>query len=97
MACKKISLDALLAKNSWTPTEAAAWANIPLRAMYDLLARGIIPVLPMVNRQNQKFPKAKNGKRGRACYRFIIPALAFRRTWETMRGRAVGSDDQTAA
>ena len=71
-------------KNSWSPAEAAEWADIPLRTLYRLLAERKVPSLPMGDSQEQKFPNAKNGKRKRACFRYVIPRVAFIKWWESI-------------
>src|SRR5215472_3930739 len=71
-------------KNSWTPKIAAAWAGMPERTLYRLLRAGAVPCLPMGDPQIQKWPDARDGKRRRACFRFIIPRAAFVRWWESI-------------
>jgi hypothetical protein len=71
-------------KNSWSPAEAAEWANIPLRTLYRLLAEGKVPSLPMGDAQTQAFPLARSGKRKRACFRYVIPRVAFIKWWESI-------------
>jgi hypothetical protein len=99
MAKKVLTLETLARKNSWNPVEAAFWANIPLRTFYDMLRQGAIPVLPMGNRQDQKYPRARSGKRRRACFRYVIPAKAFMRWFESLSapGAGSGSGGKTAA
>jgi hypothetical protein len=70
--------------NTWTPAIAAEWAGIPLRALYRLLREGAVPCIPMGDTQNQNWPKGRNGKRKRTCYRFIIPRVAFVKAWESI-------------
>jgi len=81
---KNYALANLNEKNSWTPAEAAAWAGIPLRALYRLLREGVTPCVPMGDAQEQAFPKAHNGKRKRACFRYVIPRIAFIKWWESI-------------
>ena len=71
-------------RNSWTPKIAAAWAGMPERTLYRLLREGVVPCLPMGESQVQKWPDAGDGKRRRSCFRFLIPAKAFRTWWENM-------------
>jgi hypothetical protein len=71
-------------KNSWTPVEAATWANIPVRTLYRLLRDGVVPALPMGDAQTQRFPNARDGKRRRACFRYVIPRVAFIKWWESI-------------
>lgn len=83
-------------KNSWSPAEAAAWAGIPVRTLYRLLREGVVPSLPMGDAQEQKFPNANNGKRKRACFRYVIPRVAFIRWWESI-GKPDGNIKSNAA
>jgi hypothetical protein len=71
-------------KNTWTVKMAAAWAGIPERTLYKLLRAGVLPCIAMGDLQEQKLPAARSGKRVRRCYRFVIPATAFRRAWENL-------------
>jgi hypothetical protein len=71
-------------KNSWTPGEAAKWANIPTRTLYRLLREGAVPSLAMGEAQTQQFPNARNGKRKRSCFRYVIPRVAFIKWWESI-------------
>ena len=68
-------------RNSWSPKIAAAWAGMPERTLYRLLRVGAVPCLPMGESQEQKWG---DGKRRRSCFRFIIPAKAFRTWWENV-------------
>jgi hypothetical protein len=71
-------------RNSWTPKIAAAWAGVPERTLYRLLRDGAVPCLPMGESQDQKWPKAHDGKRRRTCFRFLIPRVAFIKWWESI-------------
>jgi hypothetical protein len=71
-------------KNSWSPSEAAIWAGVPVRTLYRLLREGAVPALPMGEAQVQHFPRANNGKRKRACFRYVIPRVAFIKWWESL-------------
>src|SRR5215469_6416415 len=77
---RPIPLD--LKRNSWTPKMAAEWAGMPERALYRLLRDGVVPCLPMGGRQTQNFPKAGDKQRRRACFRYVIPRVAFIRSEE---------------
>ncbi|MGA7235936.1 MAG: hypothetical protein WBY44_09660 [Bryobacteraceae bacterium] len=74
----------LLTKNTWSVKEAALWAGVPERTLYRLLRKGIVPCILMGERQTQDWPSAHDGKRRRACYRFLIPRQAFMTAWETL-------------
>jgi hypothetical protein len=65
---------------------AAAWAGIPPRTLYRLLRayEKEIPCLRIGESQEQRWPRAHDGKRNRACFRYIIPAKAFMTWWETL-------------
>jgi hypothetical protein len=78
------SLAELNDKNSWTPPEASLWSGIPLRTLYRLLRDGAVPRLPTGEPQEQIFPNAHDGKRKRACFRYVIPRAAFIRWWESI-------------
>jgi hypothetical protein len=78
-------------KNTWSVKEAARWAGVPERTLYRLLRKGIVPCIPMGERQTQEWPSAHDGKRRRACYRFLIPRVAFMKAWESL------GNDKTAA
>ena len=69
-------------RNSWTVKIAARWAGIPERTLYRLLREGVVPCLRMGETQIQSFRQARNGKRRRICFRFIIPRVAFIHWWE---------------
>jgi hypothetical protein len=73
---------ALLAKNSWSVREAAEWAGVPPGTIYTLLKAKKLPCLAMGSPQEQKIASARSGKRKRRCYRFVVPAKAFRVAWE---------------
>jgi hypothetical protein len=64
-------------RQTWTPAMAAEWSGIPYRTLYRLLREGLIPCIPVGESQTQKWPNAKSGKRERACFRFMIPRVAF--------------------
>ena len=87
-ACKNQSLVKSAAldfeRNSWTPKIAAAWAGMPERALYRLLREGAVPCLPMGESQIQNWPRAHDKKRRRACFRYVIPRVAFIRWWESI-------------
>src|SRR5262245_32522425 len=72
-----------LSKNTWTVKEAALWAGIPERTLYRLLRAGVLPCIAMGDTQVQDLATAKNGKRVRRCYRFVIPSRAFQKAWES--------------
>jgi len=71
-------------KNTWTVAMAAEWAGIPHRTLYRLLRAGVLPCIAMGDLQEQKLSKAKNGKRVRKCYKFIVPRAAFMKAWENL-------------
>lgn len=71
-------------RNSWTPKIAAAWAGMPERTLYRLLRDGAVPCLPMGESQIQNWPRAHDQKRRRACFRYVIPRVAFIRWWESI-------------
>jgi hypothetical protein len=84
-------------KNSWSPAEAAEWANIPVRTLYRLLREGAVPSLPMGDAQTQAFPNARNGERKRSCFRYVIPRRAFITWWETLGKPKPRSIENTTA
>jgi hypothetical protein len=61
---------------------AASWAGIPERTVYRLLREGIVPSIPMGTAQIQQLPAAHDGKRRRACFKYVIPRKAFIRWFE---------------
>lgn len=79
-------------RNTWTVVMAAEWAGIPTRTLYRLLRDGVVPSIQLGDPQEQQWPSAHDGKRKRACYRFLIPRQAFIRAWENL-----GNNDKTAA
>jgi hypothetical protein len=85
------------ARNSWTPKIAAAWADIPERALYRLLRDGAVPCLPMGKSQIQNWPIAHDKKRRRACFRYVIPKAAFIRWFENIGKPERISTDKSAA
>jgi hypothetical protein len=91
-----IALD-LEHRNSWTPKMAANWAGMPERALYRLLREGVVPCLPMGGSQTQNWPKARDKQRRRACFRYVIPRVAFIRWFETLgKPEMVGSREKVA-
>jgi hypothetical protein len=46
--------------------------------------------IPIVDSQTQKWPGTRDGKRRRACFRYMIPRLAFMRWYENI-GRSDSS------
>lgn len=72
------------ARNTWSVRMAALWAGVPERTLYRMLRKGIVPCIPMGERQTQEWPSAHDGKRRRACYRFLIPRAAFMKAWESL-------------
>ena len=71
-------------KNTWTPEIAAAWSGVPLRSLYRLLREHQVPCIPMGDKQVQKLEKARDGKRKRACFKYVIPRVAFIRWFENI-------------
>jgi hypothetical protein len=82
--------------NSWTVPMCAAWSGMPQRTIYRLLRDGRIPSIPMGVAQTQAWPAARDGKRPRSCYRFIIPRVAFIRWFENI-GKPASSVGSPAA
>jgi hypothetical protein len=71
--------------NTWSVTQAAAWAGIPTRTLYQMLRASIgVPCISLGERQEQQWPKAHDGKRRRACFRYMIPRVAFIKYWENI-------------
>jgi excisionase family DNA binding protein len=81
-------------RNTWTPRMAAEWAGVPLRTLYRLLREGVLPCIRVGDSQVQRWPNAHNGKRKRACFKYLIPRQAFIKAWENL-GNA--RDRNTAA
>jgi hypothetical protein len=71
-------------RNTWTVGQAAEWAQVPTRTMYKLLRDGVVPSIPMGACQTQQLPGARDGKRRRTCYRYLIPRAAFVKAWENL-------------
>jgi hypothetical protein len=71
-------------RNTWSPAMAAAWSGIPTRTLYRMLRDGNVPCIPIGDSQTQKWPFAHDGKRRRACFRFMIPRVAFMRWYENI-------------
>jgi hypothetical protein len=71
-------------RNTWSVKMAARWAGVPERTLYRMLRAGIVPCIPMGESQTQEWPSARDGKRRRTCYRFLIPRQSFIRAWETL-------------
>jgi hypothetical protein len=78
-------------KNTWTPIEAATWSGIPRRSLYRLLRDGIAPSIPMGEAQVQRWDKARDGKRRRSCFKYVVPRVAFIRWFEGIGGRFADS------
>jgi hypothetical protein len=69
-------------RNTWSVRTASKWAGVPQRTLYTLLKAGKLPCIAMGDMQVQEMAAAKNGRRVRRCYRFVIPARAFVKAWE---------------
>jgi len=81
--------------NSWTPAQTAEWTGLPLGTVYHLLREELAPSIRVGGTQEQRWPNARTGKRKRSCFRYIIPAKAFRQWYEGIsqpaRAGATGS------
>ena len=69
---------------SWTPAIASAWSNIPSRVLYRLLETGVVPCIVAGRSRTQNFPLARDGKRTRECFKYVIPAESFRRWFNNL-------------
>ena len=86
-----------MSRNTWTPAMAAAWSGIPYRTLLAMCCQGRVPCIPVGDRQTQKWPKAKDGRRRRACFKYMIPRVAFTRWFETIGRPEAGGGMGTAA
>jgi hypothetical protein len=71
-------------RNTWTPAMASAWSGIPYRTFLRMCRDGNVPCIPIGDSQTQKWPNARDGKRRRACFRYLVPRVAFMRWWESL-------------
>ena len=69
---------------SWTPRIASAWSGIPSRVLYRLLEVGVVPCVMAGRSRTQNFPLARDGKRTRECFKYVIPAESFRRWFNNL-------------
>ena len=69
---------------SWTPRIASAWSGIPSRVLYRLLEAGVVPCVMAGRSRTQNFPLARDGKRTRECFKYVIPAESFRRWFNNL-------------
>lgn len=67
--------------NTWTPHEAADWAQIKYRQLLDLLDQGLLPAIRIGRAHLQKMPDGR--KRRRRAGKWLIPREAFQQAWRT--------------
>ena len=67
----------------WTAVEAARWSGISYRALLALLRDGQVPCLRVGEAQSQNMGRG-NKKRRRACGRYLLPVVAFKKWFENL-------------
>ena len=85
-----------MSRNTWTPAMAAAWSGIPYRTLLMMMRQGRAPCIPIGESQAQKWPRAGDGKRRRACFKYMVPRVSFMRWYESI-GRPDSGGMGTAA
>jgi hypothetical protein len=85
-----------MASNTWSVAMAAKWCGIPYRTLLRMCQQGRCPAIPIGEGGNQKWPAAKNGRRRRSCFKFMVPRVSFMRWFESI-GRETGGGMGSAA
>jgi excisionase family DNA binding protein len=69
--------------NSWTPQQAADWAEIKKRTLLKMLADGLLPAIRVGGSHVQEL---KGGiQRQRSAWKWIIPREAFQQAWRNFK------------